>query len=147
MSVQQCQCKSTNKSTEATSTVDDGILFHLFIYLLRLYSTSAEGLQDTRSYSLLKMVSQNSMIWGWYWEKICICKHLLLKKELTVYICDLQQRWCYSSAVIIIIIEFSWTVPRTKYHQKLGQTVFNLQNRAEQRDPNQPLDRSLIAQP
>jgi len=31
--------------------------FYLFIDLLRLYSTSAEGLQDTRSYSLLKMVS------------------------------------------------------------------------------------------
>ena len=32
----------------------------LFIYyLLRLYSTSAEGLQDTRSYSLLKMLSQD----------------------------------------------------------------------------------------
>ena len=28
-----------------------------FIYLSRLYSTSAEGLQDSRSYSLLKMLS------------------------------------------------------------------------------------------
>jgi len=29
MSVQQCQSKSTNESTEATSTVDAGRLFHL----------------------------------------------------------------------------------------------------------------------
>ena len=29
-----------------------------FTYLLRLYSTSAEGLQDTKSYSLLKMLRQ-----------------------------------------------------------------------------------------
>ena len=33
----------------------------IYFYLLRLYSTSAEGLQDTRPYSLLKMVSQDSM--------------------------------------------------------------------------------------
>jgi len=35
----------------------------LFFLLLRLYSTSAEGLQDTRSYSLLKMLSLGQYVW------------------------------------------------------------------------------------
>ena len=57
MSVQQCQSKSTNESTEATSTVDDGRLFHLGMVLAK--------------------------------KAVAICKHLLLRKELTIYICDL----------------------------------------------------------
>ena len=35
--------------------------YFIFLNLFRLYSTSAEGLQDTRSYSLLKMLSLDSM--------------------------------------------------------------------------------------
>ena len=42
-------------STDREKTMK--VFIYLFIYLLRLYSTSAEGLYDTRSYSLLKMVS------------------------------------------------------------------------------------------
>ena len=36
------------------------LTFYLFIYLLRLYSTSAEGLYDTWSYSLFKVVKEST---------------------------------------------------------------------------------------
>ena len=42
--------------------ISAAVLF-LFIYLLRLYSTSAEGLLDTKSYSLLKTLFSGQYVW------------------------------------------------------------------------------------
>ena len=51
---------------------------YLFIYLLRLYSTSAEGLQNTRSNSLLKTIM---------WHFVDGCCPSIFHHPLTQYAC------------------------------------------------------------
>ena len=51
-------CQVQTQNFRICEVMQHSCLFYLFIYLfIRFYSTSAEGLQDTRSYSLLKMLS------------------------------------------------------------------------------------------